>query len=55
MLSADRIGEKARDYDLSRLAAEERGEDGLACVYAAVALVLFELAELADAEEREAA
>jgi hypothetical protein len=54
-VNAERLREKAREYELNRLAAEERGDITAALSFATVALVLYELAELAMRELEEAA
>ena len=55
MLSAERLQEKAREYELNRLAAEERGDKAAALSFATVAIVLYELADLTLTELEEAA
>jgi hypothetical protein len=54
VISAATLREKAREYELNQLAAQERGDKAAALSFATVALVLYELAGL-DAEEYEEA
>jgi hypothetical protein len=53
-VDAERLQEKAREYELNKLAAEERGDVHAALCFAAVAIALYELYE-AELSEREAA
>ena len=50
MTVADRLRSKAREYELSKLAAEERGELDVAVSMATAAIVLFEVADAVEDE-----
>lgn len=54
-MDPERLREKAEAYELSRLAAEERGDSQSALGFGLVALVLYELAESILDDDREAA
>lgn len=48
--AVEALREKARGYELSRLAAEERGETGTEHFFGLLAVVLYEVAEAMEAE-----
>lgn len=45
------LRDKAHDYELNSLAAQERGEHESACLFTLLAITLFEVAEALELEE----
>lgn len=53
--AVEKLREKARDYELNALAAKERGDAFGGGYFAAIAITLFEVADVLEAELAEAA